>query len=119
MFRSIKAGFFMKTPEELRNLKKHDRSEYWALVERGVPLSPWDFGCPDWHHDETGAVNYWVPPPESVLMTDGDPARIPKEEQHYQSEKEETLYENCRVGWSRMVDQGLINDYWRHYWEWN
>lgn len=109
----------MKSLEECRRLKKYDRSQYWELVSKGVPFAPWDFGCPDWHHDETGSVNYWIPPPEGILQTGGDPARVPFEKQHYQPEKEERFYENYRVGWSRMVDQGLINDYWRHYWEWN
>lgn len=109
----------MKSLEECRQLKKYDRSQYWDLVKDGAGASPWDFGCPDWHHDETGAVNYWIPPSKSILLKKEDPEKVPFEKQCYQPEKEEVIYENYRIGWSRMLDQGLINDYWRNYWDWN
>lgn len=106
----------LKSLEECRQLKKYERSEYWVLRKKGIQPLPWEFGCPDWSHDETGAVNCWIPPdPDAVLLDDG----IPFEEQHYQAEKEDTQWDNMQHGWSKMVDQGVINDYWKNYQAWN
>ena len=52
---------------------------------------------------------------DAVLADDG----VPFEEQHYQAEKEDTQWNNMQHGWSKMVDQGVINDYWKNYQAWN
>lgn len=44
----------LKSLEECRQLKKYERSEYWNLRKKGIQPLPWEFGCPDWSHDETG-----------------------------------------------------------------
>lgn len=106
--------------EKCRKMKEYDRSEFWdiAAKEGGFP-APWRFGCPDYHHDETGAVNYWVPPDPNKDWDDLPDNRIPVEQQKYRSEKEDTQWNNLQHGWSGMVDLGLVYDYWKHYNEWN
>ncbi len=101
--------------EECRRLKKWDRSEFWEHPQE----PPWFFGCPDYCHDETGAVNWWLPNPPEYKVEDYKPPE-PREKQLYPGNQlERSRWDNDQVGWSKMVDLGIKNDYWRHYDEWN
>lgn len=95
----------LKSLEECRQLKKYERSEYWNLRKKGIQPLPWEFGCPDWSHDETGAVNCWIPPdPDAVLLDDG----IPFEEQHYQAEKRIRSGTTCSTDGRRWLTRVLL-----------
>lgn len=105
------------TLEECRKLKQYNKEDYWKIVKEKGYLPPWLFGCPDFHHDESGKVCHWVSPDPKKELPEGQ--EIPLEKQHYELEPETTQRDNMQVGWSKMVDQGICNDYWRHYNEWN
>lgn len=108
--------------EKAKKLKRFDKKDYAEVIKKHPGASCFEFGCPDWEHDEEGKLNAWA-----VLALKkeewGDPEdlenRVPFEQQHYQIEKEIVLWDNYQVGWSRMVDQGLVNDYWKEYDLWN
>lgn len=109
----------MRSLEECHKLKKFDKSKFWEIFEKEGSRPPWEFGCPDYHHDETGAVNFWLPPNPNAKRDNLPDDRIPLEKQKYQTEPEDTQWNNLQRGWSGMVDLGIVNDYWRHYNEWN
>lgn len=109
--------------ENARKLKKYEPSQYWELRKAGIFTTPFDFGCVDWSHNYDGKIDEWVPndPNRPPLPEDfEDRLAVPVEKQSYNNlALEESQYNNCREGWSKRVDSGIVNDYWEHYDEWN
>lgn len=108
----------LPTLEECRRMKKWDKKDYYEVFVEFGPQPPWFFGCQDFCHDELGRVNYWMPNPPGYEPTGSTPE--PRSKQLYNLYNlDRARWDNEQAGWSKMVDLGIRNDYWRNYHLWN